>query len=84
MPPAASISIALLVLVGWTMVHVMVYTDLHKWIRAAGRSVVVAVVGLIGGIWLHAMVPTSPLGLSLVVLMIAGFIYGTAALAARL
>lgn len=100
MSPALTISVGVLVLVGWSIVHISVYTDWRQMERLGGRSGVeipeqkprangrsirtVGLLGLIAGIWLQTIVPMSPVGLTLVVGLVVAFVYGSAFVASRL
>ncbi len=99
MPPELTITAAVVVIVCWGIAHIAIYTPVPPRIsersgdelaeskpnRGSGRAVrVVGAIGLLTGIWLQAMMPMSPLELTIVVLFVLAFIYGSAQLASRL
>jgi drug/metabolite transporter (DMT)-like permease len=105
MPPSLTISLAVLVLILWAILHIFLYTtwpqQLVEQNRAAGRSgaellessrprsrggavQAAALAGILGGIWLQGTMPVSPVGMSIIVLVVAAFVYGSGFLASRL
>lgn len=104
MPPSVTISVALLLLIGWAIFPTFVYTDWPARLatmresrryaddeqaelprRWNGRGIrVTGLLGLVAGVWLQDTVPLSPGSLTLVILLVTGFVYGSAQIASRL